>query len=220
MYTDLVEIRDVAIDGETDWFWIKHDKGCFGSEKDGPMRDWIDGHSTKFFAHVENFGTVVTGGTSCGMYARFYAKKFKQVYAFEPDPLSFHCMVNNCQFDNVYKLNAAIGHKNGVTGLVRASKDNVGANLLVRPNKFQIPMLTIDSLGLEQCDLIQLDVEGYEQKALQGAAETISKFRPTIIGERMDQVGGLDFMKRMGYKWVDKSFMDDIFIHESSVKEG
>ncbi len=217
MYSDLVEIRDVDILGETNWYWIKHDKGCFGTTTDGPMRDWIDSHSTKYFEYVENFGTVVTGGTSCGMYARFYAKKFKHVYAFEPDPLSFHCMVNNCQSDNVYKLNAAIGPQNGVTGIVRASKDNVGANLLVRPNKFKIPILSIDSLNLDECDLIQLDVEGYEQKAIVGAQETIKKFRPVIIAERIGQANGPDLMEAFGYKKVSSSFLDDVYVHGSRI---
>jgi FkbM family methyltransferase len=217
VYSDLVEIRDVDILGETNWYWIKHDKGCFGTTTDGPMRDWIDSHSTKYFEYVENFGTVVTGGTSCGMYARFYAKKFKHVYAFEPDPLSFHCMVNNCQSDNVYKLNAAIGPQNGVTGIVRASKDNVGANLLVRPNKFKIPILSIDSLNLDECDLIQLDVEGYEQKAIVGAQETIKKFRPVIIAERIGQANGPDLMEAFGYKKVSSSFLDDVYVHGSRI---
>lgn len=217
MYTDLVEIRNVDILGETSWYWIKHDKGCFGSAEDGPMRDWIDGHSTKYFEHVENFGTVVTGGTSCGMYARFYAKKFKYVYAFEPDPLSFHCMVNNCQSDNVYKLNAAIGHQNGVTGIVRTSKDNVGTNMTAPPNKYRIPMLAIDSLNLEECDLLQLDVEGSEQKAIVGAQETIKKYRPVIIAERMSTASGLELMEALGYKKVGTSFLDDIFVHGSRI---
>lgn len=217
MYSDLVEIRDVDILGETNWYWIKHDKGCFGTTTDGPMRDWIDSHSTKYFEYVENFGTVVTGGTSCGMYARFYAKKFKHVYAFEPDPLSFHCMVNNCQSDNVYKLNAAIGHQNGITGIVRTSKDNVGTNMLVRPNKYKIPILSIDSLNLEECDLIQLDVEGYEQKAIVGAQETIKKYRPVIIAERIGQANGPELMEALGYKKVSSSFLDDVYVHGSRI---
>lgn len=217
-YDDLVEIRKIDIMGENDWYWIKSDTGCFGDENDGPMRDWIQGHSEKYFKHLNNYDVVVTGGTSCGMHARFYAKKFKYVYAFEPDPLSFHCMVNNAQFDNVIKLNAAIGHTNGIVGLKRVSEDNVGMHHLVDKNEFHIPMLSIDSLNLDACDLIQLDVEGFEQSAINGAKKTIEKFKPVIIGERFGTEENMKFMKNIGYNLIDRSFMDFIYVPEKTNK--
>jgi hypothetical protein len=116
-FDDLIEIRKIDILGETDWFWVKGDDGCFGDAQDGPMRDWIEGHSTKYFQHLRGYDTVVTGGAACGMHARFFARRFRHVFAFEPDPLNFHCLVNNAPFENVVKLNAAIGHGNGIVGL-------------------------------------------------------------------------------------------------------
>lgn len=212
MYEDLVEIRDINVAGETKWHWIKSDQGCFGDATDGPMRDWIDGHQFKYFEKVRNFDTVVTGGTSCGMHARFYAKKFKHVYAFEPDPLSFHCMVNNTQFDNVYKLNAAIGHGNGLVGIQRHDPTNVGMNSLTNAGEFKIPMMSIDSLNLQSCDLIQLDVEGFEQYAIAGAKNTINNFKPVIVAERFGTQDAQDFMSELGYILHDVSFMDFIYI--------
>jgi FkbM family methyltransferase len=49
--------------------------------------------------------------------------------------------------------------------------------------KQMIPTLTIDSLGLERCDLIKIDIEGMEPFALRGAAKTIERFRPIISAE-------------------------------------
>lgn len=46
-----------------------------------------------------------------------------------------------------------------------------------------IDAVTIDSLQLERCDLIKLDVEGHERKALLGARATIEQFRPIIFVE-------------------------------------
>jgi FkbM family methyltransferase len=46
-----------------------------------------------------------------------------------------------------------------------------------------IDAITIDSLELERCDLIKLDVEGHERKALGGARATIDRFRPIIFVE-------------------------------------
>jgi len=213
MYSDNVEVRDVTIDGETNWYWIKGDTGAF----EGPKDDWLENHSTKYFQHLDNFDTVVTAGTNCGMYARFYSRKFKHVYAFEPEPLAFFCMVNNCQSDNVVKLNAALGHGHGLVGIHRATPGgndmNVGMNQICLPTEeFKIPMLTVDSLALDSCDLIQLDVEGFEQYAIMGANVTIKKFKPVIIAERFSTVENQKFMAELGYVLSDISGMDSIYV--------
>jgi FkbM family methyltransferase len=210
-YDKQIGLRSIDIDGESDWWWIINDMGCFGDKTDGPMRDWLDGHKDKFFKYLKNTDVVVTGGTSCGMYARFYAKKFKYVYAFEPDPLSFHCMVLNTQSDNVIKLNCAIGHGNGIVGISRPDPKNVGMNHITEKNEFHIPMMSIDSLNLDACDLIQLDVEGFEEHAVIGAQNTIMKYRPIIIGERFNTESNQNVMKTLGYELKDQSFMDYIY---------
>ena len=43
-----------------------------------------------------------------------------------------------------------------------------------------IPVLSIDQLGLNNCDLIHLDIEGGEYDALMGAEHTIKRFGPLI----------------------------------------
>lgn len=47
----------------------------------------------------------------------------------------------------------------------------------------EVKSVTIDSLNLEQCDFIKLDLEGSESLALFGALETIKKLHPTILFE-------------------------------------
>lgn len=46
-----------------------------------------------------------------------------------------------------------------------------------------IPIITVDSLQLDACDLLCLDIEGSEPLALRGAEQTIRKFRPVIMFE-------------------------------------
>jgi FkbM family methyltransferase len=47
----------------------------------------------------------------------------------------------------------------------------------------QISTVTIDSLNLQNCNFIKLDLEGAEPLALSGAIETIKKFYPAILFE-------------------------------------
>jgi tetratricopeptide (TPR) repeat protein len=46
-----------------------------------------------------------------------------------------------------------------------------------------VRQLTIDSLGLKECALIKIDVEGMELEVLQGANDTITRFKPILYLE-------------------------------------
>jgi FkbM family methyltransferase len=215
-YADLTEIRPVDICGETDWHWIKGDTGAF----DGPMENWLNSHREKYFKYINNYDVIVTAGTNCGMYARFYSTMFKHVYAFEPEPLAFYCMVNNVQADNVIKLNAALGHGHGIVGIHRTppggNEMNVGMNIITQStDQFKIPLMTIDSLGLEACDVIQLDVEGFEKYAIMGAAQTIERFKPVVIAERFSGLDDQMFMNSLGYVMRELSEADAIYTYKN-----
>jgi FkbM family methyltransferase len=47
----------------------------------------------------------------------------------------------------------------------------------------EVKAVTIDSLSLDACDFIKLDLEGAEPLALIGATETIKKLHPTVLFE-------------------------------------
>jgi hypothetical protein len=46
-----------------------------------------------------------------------------------------------------------------------------------------IPLTTIDALALPGCDFLKIDVEGMEREVVEGAADTIRRFRPRIYVE-------------------------------------
>lgn len=215
-YSDSVEFRSEQIGAQTQWMWIKGDRGAY----DGPRDDWHRGHKDKYFQYVNKFDLVVSAGANCGMYTRQYAERFRFVYAFEPDPLLFHCMVNNNQLDNVIKLNMALGDQCGLIGMQRGRAGgpemNVGMGRIADPmhSDIIIQIVTIDSLDLPACDLIQLDVEGFEKPAITGAKNTIEKFKPVIIAERFNHVSQVAFMETLGYELVDLSGMDAIYVHK------
>ena len=73
-----------------------------------------------------------------------------------------------------------------------------------------IPIMTIDGLNLQKCDLIQLDVEGFEPQVIQGTKKTIDKFKPVVIMERIDE-GIKVFLHELGYEQKYRSKMDYVF---------
>jgi FkbM family methyltransferase len=163
---------------------------------------------------------VVTAGANCGLHTRFFSKLFHVVYAFEPAPLNFHCMVNNSQFNNVIKMQCALGKEHKPIRMEYVDRLNVGMHKVVDVPEENIipiiPMITLDCLNIPACDLIQLDVEHYEYNVLVGAKNTIEKYKPVISvevhtsGEGDEEV--LQFLKDINYVRVDQSHADAIFV--------
>jgi FkbM family methyltransferase len=124
---------------------------------------------------------VIQAGGNCGTWPLYLADKFKAVYTFEPDPLNFTALAfNTATTPNVFRFQSALGTEAAWVDLVR-EEHNCGAHYIKR--KGLIPTLTIDAFEFEECDLIVLDVEGYEMRALIGAQETIAAYRPVIVIE-------------------------------------
>lgn len=149
---------------------------------------------------------VVQAGGNTGIYVRQYAKLFDRVYTFEPDPINFLCLTLNCDSENVIKFQACVGKDRNLVSLDQS--DNCGAiHVGVDENGIIpgiIPTMQIDDLNLDCCDLIQLDTEGFEYFALQGAIETLEKFKPILCLEWV-------WAKRFGIEF-DKieSFLDNL----------
>lgn len=212
---NLVHMRNDTVDGVGPWVWARTDVHAWI----GPKMDWESGHKEKILLYVPDNSrrVVVQAGGNMGMYPRLLSDMFENVYTFEPDPVNFHCLVANCQRDNIVKINAALGYKHGLVKVSTEPFDdwetNYGVRTVVESFYANVPVFKIDDLALSYCDLIMLDVEGHELIALKGAIETIEKLHPVIFAEH--HPGGPDlvsFLKSFGYDLVDRSFHDLIFV--------
>lgn len=197
------EVRKELIDGENDWYWIRNENGAW----EGPKKDW-EQNRTIYFEKLKNRRICVTAGANCGMYSRFYSKMFETVYAFEPEALNFHCLVQNTQSRNVIKMNAALGSENTFMNMKLHQGSNCGMHKM--SGFGHIPMLALDTMNFPVLDFLQLDVEGFEEQALRGAEKTIRRTRPIIVVERDNTRQLLEsydykFYKRSGhadYVWI------------------
>ena len=164
---------------------------------------------------------AVQAGGNVGVYPKILATHFERVLTVEPDPDNFACLRTNLTgVSNVQSLCAAFGEADGFSRLERWP-GNVGAHRLIdgaaAPDRQvipDIPIITIDALVRGPCDLIWLDVEGYEIRALKGAMMTIAREAPVIIVEDKGLTPGgragetVDFIKLLGYEVKEHSLRD------------
>jgi FkbM family methyltransferase len=206
MKKPIIILKEVKFENVDTLWWLRKDKGAF----DGPLSDWKEG-CEYFLKYVKKFNTVIQAGGNCGMYARFYSNYFHKVYTFEPDPLNYSCLVKNCQGDKFKIYNNGLGDRIGNAYLKNDTPRNVGTYQTVEDNNGNIKIITIDSLNLETCDLIHLDVEGFESKILLGAMSTIKKFKPVVI---LEHGRGSDILENIGYTVKHKLTMDWVLVYK------
>jgi FkbM family methyltransferase len=173
-----------------------------------------------FLDRIPGRGVVVQAGGNIGLYPAYLAQVFKQVITFEPDPDNWTCLQQNIgSVPNITAHNAALGSHYGGVATVCHEAGNCGAVRVIEGGS--TPRTTIDALGLKECDLIWLDVEGYEEMALQGAALTIDKFKPAVIIEengvsaktyhQLDAFGAAFWLAERGYKHRFKMGYDNLY---------
>lgn len=166
-------------------------------------------------ARVQARNVAVQAGGCIGVWPRQLSAWFRAVYTFEPDPENFECLVKNLSgLTNVAKMQACLGAGWGPVGM-QVSDANAGAGFVY--GEGGIPDLRIDDLRLDACNLICLDVEGYELPALMGARETLRKFRPVVLceekglGERYKFGNVAEWLTEHGYKEVGREARDVVF---------
>jgi FkbM family methyltransferase len=188
-YADQCGILEAEVGNIKTWIWPKEDTQTFGLI----VADWFN--SIRPFI-LERFkgdrsGSVIQAGGNCGVYPLLFTELFEQIYTFEPDPLNFFCLTNNCQFPNIVKFNAALADKNQLVSIKNVSPVNRGMIKIEEASSPDedvtiVPAVTIDSFEFQNVKLMQLDLEGFEVNAISGAIQTIEKYKPIIILESGD----------------------------------
>ncbi len=187
---------------------------------------WAFGCYEKHFAEL--FGYLVSPGDRCvdvganvGVHTVRLARLVGadgEVIAIEPDPDAVRRTNRNIALNNVANvrvISAAASEIPGQTRLFRPSPHDTNrarASLMHHPYltgaTTTVPVVTLDAL----CDgapvaLIKIDVEGHEAAVVRGAADTISRYAPSIVfgyaPELLDDVVGqtpFDWLAGRGYE--------------------
>jgi FkbM family methyltransferase len=176
-------------------------------------------------AHCRD-GDIIHAGTFFGDFLpplSCSVSNSAKIWAFEPHPESYRCASITIQLNqlrNIEIMNAGLGEHRGSQLLVTTDFSGVplGGASQIAPNSkdewnarghstVPIQIATIDDVVPEarSVSIIQLDVEGYEQRALTGALRTIRQHRPILIIETLpDDKWMLENLIPLGYRVTER----------------
>lgn len=192
------------------------------------VKEW-DQKGSRAIKMLDRQRTVLQAGGNLGVFAKQLSKIFDTVFTFEPIDHNFECMVKNLAgIDNIQMFEQGLSDHKHFANIDWKSPKNSGAIRLTE-DTHGMSMVTIDSLELTNLDLIWLDLEGFEYKALQGAKQTLETHKPVLIVENngliheypSDLKGSVDFRTQMleefNYVYKVRMMRDDLFVHKDTL---
>ena len=158
--------------------------------------------------------TAIDIGSNIGNHAIEFAKYFKKVICYEPNPRAYDLLAANTKhLKNVEVFNWGIGSKEEFLQL-QENINNIGGSSA----KYQIDTKNIVNIEIKPLDnfldsfkevmLLKIDVEGMEIDVLRGAEKIITKFYPLVCFEQhktdflncFDETEVIDWLRKKDYK--------------------
>lgn len=176
--------------------------------------------------HFGNGVIAIDGGANIGVHTVEWARHmygWGQVIAYEAQEVIYYALAGNVVLNNCLNARvrlAALGENCGELLVPQPDyfKPSSFGSLELRQHPkteyigqkisyetgacTTVPMVNLDSLGLERLDLLKVDVEGMELDVLHGGQITLSRHRPIMVIEaiKSDRAALESFMINQGYR--------------------
>jgi FkbM family methyltransferase len=152
-------------------------------------------------------GTVLDIGAYSGVFSIVAAKMGATAIAIEPLPVMCERIRNNAHLNHVDVeiIEAAASNQDGNASIGFNDKVHLtsGASLLRKSEpRIRVRTVRVDSLDIGRVSAIKIDVETFELRVLEGAAETLKRWHPRLIIEVLNERARQDitaFLRGLGY---------------------
>ena len=163
-------------------------------------------------------------GAHTGTYSINLANICNQVYAFEPQKMTYYALCGSVALSNITNINCVkygLGSPNqvGIQELMIISNDGGGSTLLNMNNsmvleKEIIEIRTLDSFNLTNIGFIKMDVEDNELNVLIGSINTLKQSNyPTILFEsNRNNTLLFEFLKNLSYNIINITGISNMYL--------
>ncbi|WP_172676963.1 FkbM family methyltransferase [Aestuariivita boseongensis] len=197
---DIAEIPHAIFSNEYGFYCVPneyHERKIATLLKNG---DVYEPHTLRFLRRQVGQGDIVTGGAFIGDFfpalCEVLAPKAK-LHSFEPVPISFAAALETVRLNGLSSVAlhpVAVGAEDGTAAIqiARRSGKKIAAgerivDTMIADGKIaiEVKVKTIDSLvpKSRKVSLLHLDVEGFEQSALEGSARILNDNKPLVVLE-------------------------------------
>ena len=145
--------------------------------------------------------TIIDAGAHLGKYSKYYASLVGnkgRIFAFEAHPVIYketskildslpqieliHAALSN-QSDQIVSLLVNPDEDFAECATVEQSMANAHSDFFTNQTQVEVKTKCVDDLGLEECSLFKIDVEGHEHAVIEGATKCLKQCKPLVIME-------------------------------------
>lgn len=144
--------------------------------------------------YIRKDAVILDVGANIGNHSVYWALKAdaKRIYVFEPVRDFFEILKTNVKLNNltdkIIMFNIGLSNQK-INGRISVfDRMNIGGTWVEQDANGNIILDKLDNIKIEEnfIDLIKIDVEGHELRVLQGAKETLQKYKPAIFIEILE----------------------------------
>jgi FkbM family methyltransferase len=151
----------------------------------------------KYSKYIKN-NHILDIGSNVGFFSEAILKNinYKSIHLFEPSKEYFEYSKHLLsKYNNIYFNNYGLSNKKEIKTLYKCPNSNIGWNTFLKkdPNqhdtfidkmiKEECILKKLDDYEIDNVNFIKIDVEGFENKVLEGGMNLISKHKPYILVE-------------------------------------
>jgi len=180
--------------------------------KNGGPPQYQDDVRDEAYKYVTNFDLAIDVGANVGLWSVHLVERFAKVFAYEPMKEVYECLDINVQGLAVDVNKYALGNVNSKVQMIFDS-NNTGNSFVSEVGTGDISIKRMDDLHLPEFGLLKIDCERHELQVIQGAVETITKYKPIIVCEQHEDTEYCagNFLKELGAKEITNVRKDYIF---------